>query len=832
MASDKIRSIYKDKLFVYFSLFFVLVLVTYTLLMSQHRFLQFRVIYLQEITNNQHNLITLSFSIKTGIEEIQSIVHRSAHLKNKDQINTLFKELNDKVLNIENNIQIVKDGGSAIETYPVNYGGVSYKSIKIDYENIFHEKYNTEAMTLQSKILDLKAYFREYKTLLTQNIVEKNEYTANSIINHEKKMDAFFFRFHENANRLLFDSYEKSEQFKEKTQQIINKYRKIKKSVTVITVLVFLIVGLLIMRKLIQTLVTRFSSEQKLNESNERLEHLVAHRTKELKKRMVYFENLFMNTPVAVLIVDEKFNAVSINRKFTDMFGYTLQDLIKTPHYKLILPDDKKHEAKQTLENIKNKQTYTFESERITKSGERIHVSLTVSPVVVQNNVEGHYLLFTDITDKKLFEEKLEYQAFHDGLTNLYNRRLFIDRLCHSIIRHHRDENYSFSVGLLDLDDFKKINDVYGHTAGDQVLVTVANRLKNTLRTVDTIARLGGDEFAVILEGNNLKEIDDIERRIHKNLSEPVTIDGVEHGVNISLGIITSDFIKTTDPLDVLRFADIAMYHSKKTGKGSTTLFNENLHEEVMSRYNIEQEIRNAIKNDEFVAFYQPMYSLEDDTLVGAEALARWIHPEKGLLYPGYFIDIAEKSGLIEDLGYKMLESSIRDFASIEKKNFKFVSVNISAKQLQDLTFIDTVKKLLEKYKMLPSSLILEVTESYLMDDPKGAVQILGKLKELGIRIAIDDFGTGYSSLSYLNMLPVTILKIDRSFINDAFSKNSSRRILDMIVSLGQTMDMEIIAEGIETEEQSELVKSLGCTYLQGYLRSKPVPLAELKKHL
>jgi diguanylate cyclase (GGDEF)-like protein/PAS domain S-box-containing protein len=437
-----------------------------------------------------------------------------------------------------------------------------------------------------------------------------------------------------------------------------------------------------------------------------------------------------------------------------------------------------------------------------------------------------------DITKKKLYEKQLLHDAFHDGLTNLPNRDLFLDRLEGAINRFKRHKEYFFAVLFLDLDRFKIINDSLGHSAGDKLLVEVSIRLQKNLRKGDTIARFGGDEFTILLEGiKNIKDVNKIAKKIQKDISSPIKLDdNQEVFTSASIGIATS-LSDYDSPHDFLRDADTAMYKAKSEGSGKHVLFNIEMHKKAERELKLERDLRRAIKNNEFVLYYQPIISLKTGVTTSLEALIRWVHPRRGLLAPLSFIPFAEETGLIQQIGHWVFQKACQECKKwIENSENKItVSVNLSALRFRDQDICEQVKETLNKTGLPPEYLELEITESKIMTHAEETIITLKRLKEIGVRLAIDDFGTGYSSLSYLKRFPLNRLKIDRTFVKDVTSNENDAAITKAIVAMAHNLNLTVIAEGIEDQFQLNFFKNIQCDFVQGYFFSLPLPLSELQ---
>jgi diguanylate cyclase (GGDEF)-like protein/PAS domain S-box-containing protein len=446
----------------------------------------------------------------------------------------------------------------------------------------------------------------------------------------------------------------------------------------------------------------------------------------------------------------------------------------------------------------------------------------------------------TNITDRKLAEEQLRFEALHDSLTGLANRSLLADRLTHSLARGDRDPENRFALLFIDLDEFKVINDSLGHQVGDKLLIEVARRLSACARKVDTIARIpgdhvariGGDEFVMLVE--DLASPEDalrVAERIHSALSEPFSLGTHDLVARCSIGIATSD-PSYSRPEEVLRDADIALYQAKQAGKSCTCLFDPQMHQRAMTRWSTETELRRAIERDEFELHYQPIV---DDVgrLAALEVLVRWRHPARGLVMPDAFISVAEETGLIVPLGKLVLANACRQLQRWQREipalaNMA-VGVNISRRQLVSPAVVDDVAHILAETGLAPHCLRLEVTESAAMWNAAQTIETMARLRSMGILIYMDDFGTGYSSLSQLQRMPLDALKIDREFVKDMNRDATSRSIVDSIIALAHTMSLRVIAEGVETAEQAARLTDSGCDYLQGYYFGRPMPAEEIE---
>jgi len=431
-------------------------------------------------------------------------------------------------------------------------------------------------------------------------------------------------------------------------------------------------------------------------------------------------------------------------------------------------------------------------------------------------------------------EKKLHYQAFHDSLTALPNRALLIERLERSIEQAKRYPEYKFAILYIDLDRFKLINDSLGHVKGDQLLKFLSERFKSHTRKVDTVARLGGDEFVILLEKiKHDKDTITVSERINKMLEEPFNLDGQKVYVNASIGI-TVNRKEYKTPTDFLRDSDSAMYYAKRSAKSSYRIFDLEMHKNAVKILELETDIRDALENNEFVIYYQPIISVKDKKMVAIEALLRWQHPKKGLILPMEFIPRAEETGLIIPIGHWLLENVCLQNKQWLNDGFQpiDIAVNFSAKQFEEADIEEFIRKLLSKTNNDASFLEIEITESAVMKNVKTIIRLMENLRKMGISITIDDFGTGFSSLSSLRNFPVNKLKIDRSFIHNLPENKENVAISKAIISMAHTLGFKVVGEGIETQAQFDMLEKLGCDEIQGYLFSKPIPEQELRKKL
>ncbi len=445
--------------------------------------------------------------------------------------------------------------------------------------------------------------------------------------------------------------------------------------------------------------------------------------------------------------------------------------------------------------------------------------------------VGGMVLTLRDVTEQHQLEQELKHQAYHDALTGLPNRVLFAERVADALDHARRTER---TVGVLfvDLDDFKVVNDTMGHGTGDELLAAVAGRLAASVRPSDTAARLGGDEFALLIDdAPDAETVEVFAERIVAAFTGPFTLSDAEVIATATVGVATS--VDATDADELLRHADLALYAAKAAGKRRWRSYQPVLSSGMLRRREVQAALEDALKNSEFVLAYQPIVTLDTGQIDGFEALIRWPHPQWGMMLPGQFITLAEETGHIVPLGDWVLRQALADMVQWRRRmeapldGGPHISVNVSARQFRDPGFVDGVRQALLESGLPPSALLLELTESVLLGDSDRIGAELEELKEIGVRLAIDDFGTGYSSLSYLLQLPINVLKIDKSFVTGIAASWRQYALVEGIVRLAGTLEVEVIAEGIETETERELLAGMGCQYGQGYLLSVPVEAAK-----
>ena len=443
-----------------------------------------------------------------------------------------------------------------------------------------------------------------------------------------------------------------------------------------------------------------------------------------------------------------------------------------------------------------------------------------------------HYVSTSeDNTDLHDAQQTIEQLAFYDPLTNLPNRRLLSDRLQQALEHAQRTTGQMVAVMVFDLDNFKTVNDSLGHNYGDDLLKHVAQIFQSQVRSEDTVSRQGGDEFTIVLAGmRQIEKIAEIADGILQKLSHPINLSGhqVVIGTSIGIAVYPND---ATSYDELLRNADMAMYHAKEEGKNNFQFFMPAMNKQAHHRLLLENKLRNAIEQNHFKLFYQPQMDLKTGQIIGTEALIRWFDPEEGMISPAEFIPLAEDTGLIGQIGDWVIETACREMKALQDKGFPKikVAINVSAFQFRHgKHLIQAILKALEDYSFSAELLALELTESILIDDIKETLKTLNTIRGLDITLAIDDFGTGYSSLSYLKQFPIDILKIDQSFIRDITTDKSDKAIVSAIIAMAKQLEIDVLAEGVETLEHQTFLQTQGCDYVQGYLYCKPIPAEEL----
>ncbi len=548
-----------------------------------------------------------------------------------------------------------------------------------------------------------------------------------------------------------------------------------------------------------------------------------------------HFRLAFEDNMAPMVFTDLQDFVITANDAFCQMIGRTREELIGFDSKPFTHPDDvgiteASHERflHDEIRQIRYVKRYLH------KDGRMIIAEVSKSPARDKLGNTVYFIISErDITEERTLTAKLSHQALHDPLTGLANRTLFDDRLSQTHSRIMRQGGYG-ALMLFDLDDFKGVNDTYGHIIGDQVLIQVARRLETVSRAADTLCRFGGDEFLYLAEGiSGLEEAESIAERFLRALDAPFEISSLNLEQRASLGVVVWD-ISSIDITDVVRDADVALYEAKRLGKGRHFVYVPGMHHQVINRFSLVQQLRQAIPAGEVAMHFQPIVRLSTTEIVGFEALMRWRHPERGWVPPAVFIPLAEQSDLILELGRFALHHSITAASKWtnggDALTEPYVTVNLSSRQFYDPGLLGLVREELATSGLPGDRLIIEITESIALEEVSGTMKLIEELTSLGIGVALDDFGTGYSSFSYLNLLNPMIIKIDQSFVRPSIESIHSDRLLETLVSLGHNLGMTLLAEGIETQAQLDRLRSLHCSLGQGYLFSPAVPYDEAVK--
>jgi diguanylate cyclase (GGDEF)-like protein/PAS domain S-box-containing protein len=558
---------------------------------------------------------------------------------------------------------------------------------------------------------------------------------------------------------------------------------------------------------------------------------LAEHALREAERRM---RDILENVRLVAVMRDVHGDVTFANEFVVELLGCTEEDVVGVNWFDAFV-------AAEHREGLRDAYADTLalgsvsphdESEVVTRLGERRMISWNHTLLHdVDGVIIGTASIGSDVTERRRFEQQLLHDAFHDALTGLPNRALFLDRLGSALARLKRHPDRLLAVLFLDLDRFKLINDSLGHSVGDELLVAISRVVREAIRPGDTVARLGGDEFTVLLEDlEDPTEASTVAQRILAAMNVPFVISGHEVFATGSVGIALSSRHYEM-PEDMLRDADTAMYRAKSEGKARHRVFDTSMHTQALELLALENDLRRAVDGKRFVVHYQPIVELATGVIVGVEALVRWDHSQRGLIGPSEFIHLAEETGLVIGISDQVLWQACRDAHTWETK-FPFpvsVNVNLSTRAFSQADLVERVASVLAQTKLSAARLKLEITESALMENPDTTAAMLHRFRELGARICIDDFGTGYSSLSYLLRFPVDTLKIDRSFVAAIGRGQRNAQLVGTMVALARSLGMDVVAEGVETEEQRRYLLDLGCAHAQGYLFSRPLILAELE---
>jgi diguanylate cyclase (GGDEF)-like protein/PAS domain S-box-containing protein len=546
---------------------------------------------------------------------------------------------------------------------------------------------------------------------------------------------------------------------------------------------------------------------------------------KESQEQLKLSAQVFVNSMEAIVITDIENNIIQVNKAFTDITGYSREEAIGNNPRILKSGEHDQEFYRAMWETLLTTGSWQGELMDRRKNGEIYPKWLSITVVRDEKGDISNYIaLFSDITERKASYERIQYLAHFDALTSLPNRSLLNDHLDMAIAVAKRSQT-QLAIAFLDLDRFKVVNDSLGHHAGDLLLKIVSERLKSCIRESDIVSRLGGDEFVILLNGiQEPNEAALVAQKVVEAIAIPFMLDGNEVNIGTSIGIA----IYPDNGLDhptLIKNADAAMYHAKENGRNNFQFFSSAMNDKAFERLTLENDLRRAIKNEEFFLHYQPQIDVLTGKVVGAEALVRWQHPEKGLVPPNDFISLAEKCGLIVPIGEWVLKTACAQNITWQKEGLDpvLIAVNISAQQFHQKNFKESIMQILGDTGLDPHLLELEITESAVMKNAESMLETLRSLKEIGLHLSIDDFGTGYSSLSYLKHFPINKLKIDRSFVKDITDDSNNNAIIETIINMGHNLKLKVIAEGVETAEQLAILKELMCDEIQGYYFSRPI---------
>ncbi len=549
---------------------------------------------------------------------------------------------------------------------------------------------------------------------------------------------------------------------------------------------------------------------------------------KQLEALEERFRLAFEDNMAPMIFTDLNDRVFAANDAFCTMIGFTREEVLGQNSTPFTYPEDIGITEDSLQRILRGEVGHSRYVKRyVRKDGRLIYVEVLRSPARDEDgNILYNVISERDITDERTLAAELSHQALHDTLTGLSNRALFNDRLEQAHAKIARDGG-QFAVLLLDLDDFKGVNDSLGHLAGDQLLKLVARRLEKVTRATDTLCRFGGDEFLYLAEG--LRAPADAQltaTRLLDALTESFFVSGTQVEQHASIGVTVSD-VTTSETTDFVQNADVALYEAKREGKGRSVLFTPSMHQQAVDRFELVRELRQALHSGDLKMHYQPIIDLATTEIVGFEALMRWHHPVRGWVPPNVFIPAAEQSDLILDLGYFALREAVAAASSwrqsVDQAKDLYVSVNLSARQFHDPGLVSIIETVLADHQLTRDQLIIEITESVMLLNVSETMNVMEQLSRLGIFFAVDDFGTGFSSLSYLALLQPKIIKVDQSFVSPSFENPRNDALLEAIISLGHKLNMTMLAEGIETSAQLERLRSFGCELGQGFLWSAAI---------
>ena len=551
------------------------------------------------------------------------------------------------------------------------------------------------------------------------------------------------------------------------------------------------------------------------------------HAEEELRGATEFRERVMQSATNAIYVIDLQGHFTMVNPRTSEITGYGSQQLIGTAYSALIAPELVEEMAGKFRDIVQHGVSMRGQETEILRADQsRVTISFSAGPLYRDGMISAVVGTAEDITERKRAEAYIRHTAQHDALTGLPNRALLLDRL-DMAMRQSRRNGSRVSVLMIDLDNFKRINDSLGHQVGDQLLLHVSEQLKQAIRDIDTVSRLGGDEFVIVLTDiENSEQLDPVIAKITDAVSTPVTVDGQELLVTPSIGgcLYPQDGDSTSA---LLKHADVAMYHAKAAGRSNIQWFNEAMLQETVDRLALGGALRRAVENEELCMHYQPEICLKSGRVVGMEALMRWKHPEHGYIPPSRFIPVAEETGQINLLGQWALSTACREAARIQRRTGLplVLAVNVSPRQFQQPGWLDVVRAALQQSGLAARHLELEITEGMLMRNPDESASLLHQLRALGVTVVIDDFGTGYSSLSYLTRFPIDKIKIDRSFVRDLSTDAADAAIINAIIAMAHSLNIRVIAEGVENQAQQAYLRDRGCDEAQGFYYGAAVPM-------
>ncbi|CAM3646008.1 EAL domain-containing protein [Mesobacillus zeae] len=541
-----------------------------------------------------------------------------------------------------------------------------------------------------------------------------------------------------------------------------------------------------------------------------------------LMKQVQSHLSLFNHNPDSIFRLNLKGEILNANKEAVFLTGYSNDELVGL-HFHQLIHEEEEGKLKSFFRGVVSGVAKNIETKLSRPDGKEIEVRITAARIIVNGDTAGVFGIIRDITEQKQAASTIEYFAYHDELTNLANRRQM-----ENVMGRYHTEQKPFSILYLDFDRFKRINDTFGHSFGDEILASISRKLAGFIPAETLLARLGGDEFALIVP--NQQNIEQLAENILSAFQKPITIQGIELLITASMGIahFPGD---SSNPDEVLKFADLAMYKAKQNGSNTYCFFDRGLADQSLYKFELENDLRNSVQNGGLMVYYQPKYDVEKRRIIGAEALARWNRKGQGAVPPDVFIPVAEEANLIVPLERVIIEKVFGDIAAWKRRGLETMrtSINISTIHFYQDDFFKYMKDSLKRHSLKGEFIEIEVTESIMIKNERLINEQLQALRKIGVEVSIDDFGTGYSSLSYLSKMSVDRLKIDRSFIEKS---HENSEIISTIISMANNLKLKVIAEGVETEGQIELLKAFGCNEMQGYYYSPPIPAKEFEKIL